>query len=806
MFRNYIKTAFRSLLRHRFFSFINIFGLAIAMSICMGIIMLVADQMTYDRYNTKRDRIYRITSRHVTGDGLEQSGNDYATSPLPIKSELLEQYTGIEKAVRIRRGFGNGWIEFEQDVNIPLHGFYADPEVFDVFEYEMEYGDAATALTEPYTVVLTKQAARKLFKEENPLGLTIKVGDIGTYTVTGVLKETTRKSHIVFEAFASMATLKSKEAEGGDFDLDNWHHHWNAWTYIVLEPGKSPAELENHLEKIYQAHIKPVSNPDILKAKFHLQALSNVTPGKFMNNPIGPFLPWIFIYFFAGLAGLVLITSCFNFTNLSIARSLTRAREIGVRKVSGAARWQIFTQFISESILTSLFALALAFVFLVAVKPLMLTLTFARVLKWDLESNLYVYGVFILFAVIVGILAGLFPATVLSGFQPVKVLKNLGNMKLFSKMGLRKALLVAQFSLSLIFILSVIVVYNQLNLFLHADHGFEMKNNIMIRLNNTPYQTLKTELSKYPNIVNVSAASHVPAAGTTYGEGFKKSLDEKEWTSLNYYAVDEDYLKNIGMELVAGRNYQAEAGVSNKNFLVINEEAVNAFHFNSPLDALGQEVIMQRDSSRLQIIGVVKNYNHEMLMAKISPMALMYSEEQFNILQVKYSGDYETATQSIETAWGKINPAYKIDYKNFEDEIRSFYDTVFGDLVNIVAVVALLAIVISCLGLLGMATYTTETRIKEISIRKILGSSNASLIVLLSRGFVKLLMISIIIAVPLAYLINNAWLELIAYHTSFDVTVIFLGILVLLVFGVITIGSQTIRATYVNPVENLKSE
>jgi putative ABC transport system permease protein len=807
MLKNYIKTAIRSLSRHKFFSFINIFGLAIAMSICMGIIMLVADQMTYDRYNTKRDRIYRIASTMLSPDGITPSGNVNATSAEPLRHELLDIYTGIEKVVQIKRGFGNDWIEFDQNVNVPLSGFFADPEILDVFEYELEYGDPKTALVEPYSVVLTRKASKKLFKEENPVGQTIKVGDKGTYIVTGILKETTRKSHIVFEGLASMASFKSLEKLGTmKKGSGNWHNYWDTWNYVLLEEGKTPSDINPNLDKIYQKHIATATNPDLRKATFSLQPLREISPGKFMNNPIGPFLPWIFIYFFAGLAGVVMLTSCFNFTNLSIARSLTRAREIGVRKVSGAARWQIFTQFLSESVVTALYALALAFVFLMAVKPLMLNLTFARMLKWDLESNLYVYGVFVVFAIVVGLLAGIFPAVVLSGFQPVKVLKNFGTMKLFSKMGLRKALLVAQFSLSLIFILTVIVIYNQLNLFVRADHGFDMKNNIVVRLNNTSPEALKIELAKHSNITNVATASHVPAAGMTYGSGFKKSLDEKEWTDLDYYAVDEDYLKNINVPLVAGRYYTAEAGASNKNFIVINEQSVTALHYGSPAEALGQVLILDDDSSKLEIIGVVKDYNHQMLMQKIAPMALMYSPKQFSILQVKYSGDYAAATKVIEESWAKINPTLKLDHKVFEDEILNFYHTIFGDLVNIVMVIAFLAIMISCLGLLGMATYTTETRIKEISIRKVLGSSNSSLIILLSKGFVKILAIAVLIAVPAAYFLNNLWLEQIAYHTSFDLAVIVTGVLMLIVFGVTTIGSQTLRATYVNPVENLKSE
>src|SRR5688572_19923934 len=312
MFRNYLKTAIRSLLRHRFFSAINIFGLAVAMSICMCIIMLVADQMSYDRYNPKSNRIFQVNT--IGAEGQEGDHQPNSASSMRLKQELLEQYTGIEKVVRLKRGFGNSWIEFEnQNVNVPLAGFFADPEVFEFFEYEFQYGDPATALKEPYTVVLTRKAANKLFKEENPLGQTIKVGDLGTYTVTGVLKENDKKSHIVFESLASMASVKSilKEHEYKD-EMDNWTNFWNGWTYVLLEDGKSVTDIQLHLDKIYQQHIGSITNPGVYKMKFELHAMWDMTPGPLMNNSIGPVTPWLFVYVLGGLALVILLTSCFN--------------------------------------------------------------------------------------------------------------------------------------------------------------------------------------------------------------------------------------------------------------------------------------------------------------------------------------------------------------------------------------------------------------------------------------------------------------------------------------------------------------
>ncbi len=297
------------------------------MALSMCIIMLVADQMMYDRYNTKSDRIYRINSIPFGQQGEQHT--ETATTALPLKQELMENHTGIEKAVRIVRGFGNMWLEIEQNVNIPVAGFYVDPEMLSMFEYELEYGDARTALIEPYSVVLTKKAAKKLFRQDNPVGETFKVGKEGPYKVTGVIKETKHKSHIVFDALASISTVKSLEAIGSrKKNLDNWYNYTQGWVYVQLEKGKTAAVLQPALERIQQRYFSVLPKPDTQqKVRYHVQALMDITPGPFINNPIGPSLPWMFVYFFAGLAGVVMLTSCFNFTNLSIgALAHTRTR------------------------------------------------------------------------------------------------------------------------------------------------------------------------------------------------------------------------------------------------------------------------------------------------------------------------------------------------------------------------------------------------------------------------------------------------------------------------------------------------
>jgi putative ABC transport system permease protein len=741
----------------------------------------------------------------ISQDG---QGEPNSASTMKLKQELLDNYTGVEKVVRFKKGFGNSWLDFEnQDANIPLTGFFADPEVFDLFQYELEHGDANTALKEPYTVVLTRKAAHKIFKEENPVGQIIKVGDLGSFTITGVLKETGNKSHIVFESLASMASVKGiLNARDYQNEMESWTNNSNGWTYVLLKEGKSTHDIQSSLDHIYQQHIATITRPDLFKMKFELQSILAITPGPMLENAIGPILPWLFVYFFSGLALIILLTSCFNFTNLSIARSLTRAREIGVRKVTGATRWQIFVQFIFESFVLAMCALIVAFASMYFFKPMFLQLNFARVFNWDMQANYVVYIVIVLFAIFVGILAGLFPAVVLSAFQPVKVFKNLNNIKLFSRMGMRKVLLVSQFTLSLFFILTLILVYNQLTLFVRQDLGFNAQNNIMVRLSNSSHEVLKAELTKYSNITSVSAASHIPASGSFYHKKFKRNTEDTDWTDFGYFLVDGNYLENMDIKLTAGNFFTEGNGELNKRSIVINQQAVKQFGFVSDQDAINQQIIIQTDSSQRTIVGVVKDYNHKDLFDAITPMALMYDPEQFKLVQVGYSGTYNDAVIAIGKAWAVVNPDLKIDLEKIESEIAQSYELFFGDVLKVIGFISVLAILISCLGLLGMAAYTTETRLREISIRKILGSSNKSLILLLSKGFLRMLAIAIVLGVALTYVVNNLWLDRIAYHTSLDIVAITIGVFILIFFAAIAIGSQTIRAAFVKPVENLKGE
>ncbi|MEN8248251.1 MAG: ABC transporter permease [Bacteroidota bacterium] len=801
MLKNYFKVAFRNLIKNPTFSFINIFGLAMGISVCLILIMLVADQKNNDKYNTNQEQIYRITHNRLNGDDFVSL---YATAPLPLTEKLKSDYNDVDYAVRIRSDFGNDWVGVEDNVNIPVGGFFVDPEFIELFQFELLAGDAKTALAQPNSVVLKEETALKLYGNTDAIGKIITVGELGDYIVTGVLKDNNEQTHIKFEALASLSSLTRLEEQDSILSstVNNWKNRYRGWVYLQLKDDVDKAIVEDHLEAINQ---EIYSDMEDYNHEFKLQALADISPGPLMGNEIGPGLPMIFVYFLSGLALVVMLSASFNYMNLSIARALTRAREVGVRKVSGANKPQLIIQFVIEAILISIIALVLSHAILFLLKPAFTQLHFAQLLQWNLRLDTNVIIFSLLFSVLIGFLAGILPAFTLASFQPNKVLKDLSGIKLFSKLGLRKFLIVSQFSLSLVFIISAILVFNQLKSMIGADFGFKTEDIINVQLNNTSYQQLRTELEKYPQIVNVTAATHIPASGTDYSTTLKKNWEDDVELDMSYFNVDENYISILQLELIAGTNFE-QLEVS-ANEIIINEKSIETFELGNPHEAIGKYLIDIDDSISLKIVGVVKNYNHRMLILEISPMMLRYKPDNTNIAQVAFlPGQSKEAEAIIETSFENINPGLKVDYESFEDELTFYYNLLFGDIVSVVNVATILALIIACMGLLGMATYTIETKTKEVGIRKALGASGYQLIYQLSKGFINIIILAIIIAIPIAYFLNNLWLQKFAFRVPISFGVISLGVLILLILGVLTVGSQTYRASRLNPVDSLRNE
>ena len=801
MLKNYVKVAIRNLLKNRSFSFINIFGLAIGMSVCLVLIMLVADQKNNDRYNSNRDSIYRITHNRINTDEFVSL---FATTALPLADKLTSEYDDVEYAVRIRRGFGTDWVGIEQNVNIPIGGFFVDPEFIDLFQLEMLAGDARTALKKPNSVVLKEKTALKLYGETDVLGKIITVGELGDYIVTGVLKDNKEQSHIKFEALASLSSLTQLEEQDSLLrsTVNNWKNRTAGWVYLQLKEDVEVATVEDHLAAI---NIEIYSDMEDYQHKFSLQALTKISPGPLMGNEIGPFLPLIFVYFLSGLAFVVMLSASFNYMNLSIERALTRAKEVGIRKVSGATKPQLIIQFLTEAILLSFAALLISHGILFLLKPAFTQLHFSQLLQWNLRQDSEVFMYSVAFSLVIGLLAGLIPALTLASFQPSQVLKDLSSIKLFSKLGLRKFLIVAQFSLSLIFIISASLVFNQLQSMISADFGFKTADIINVQLNNTSYKQLKTELEKYPQVVNITSASHIPAAGTTQSHALKKNWEDDVELEMPYYNVDENYINTLDLELIAGTNFEHLEESANE--IIINEKALETYDLGNPHEAIGQYLIDADDSISMKIVGVLKNYNHQMLIVEMAPMMLRFKPEETNMAMVTFLPDLgKQGDTIIEEAYAAVNPGLIVDYEAFETQLVFYYNLLFGDIVTVTGIATALALIIACLGLLGMATYTIETKTKEVGIRKVLGATSKQLVIQLSKGFISILLIAIVVAVPIAYFLNNLWLQEFAFRVPISFGVIGFGVLILLALGFITIGSQTYRATTINPVDHLRNE
>jgi putative ABC transport system permease protein len=504
MFRSILTTAFRNILRNRSFSLINLIGLSISMSLALLIIVVIREQYSFDKFHRDDDRIYRINTRAIrVGGGTE----DYASSPLPVAEALRSIYALTEDMVRVNKRF-NGDAVYG-NVNVPMSGLLADQSFLQVFNFPLEQGNPSTALIEPHSIVLTQQSREKLFGNQDALGKTITVSGYGEFTVTGVLKKFAGKTHFDFEMLGSMNILPSWEQKGIVRPVtDNWNDYYSTYAYFKLKPGKDKGDVEKALADIASVNYKGLRLETRDKGyEFFLMNLAEITPGPLMSNQMGQGMPEVLIYLLVTLVAIVMIMACFNYTNLMIAKSLTRAREIGIRKIVGAQRFQVFLQFVGEAVIFSVMCLVVSYFVMQLLKPGFMQLNIAREFETELNEDYSLYLYFLVFAVGVGIIAGLLPAGYLSAFKPASVLKD-SNIKVYSKLTFRKALIVTQFTLSIAFSIVVLVVYRQVNYMVSTDYGISDKNILNVRLQGMPFDKLANEMKSLPGVISVGGVSH----------------------------------------------------------------------------------------------------------------------------------------------------------------------------------------------------------------------------------------------------------------------------------------------------------
>lgn len=804
MLSNYIKTSARNIVRNKLFSSITIFGLAISMSVGLLLIAFVLDLHTYDKFHAHGDRIYRITNITNAHTG---EGNKFATTSIKSGKLIREKVAGVEEVVIVQSDFSAD-AKFG-DYVVPIKGFWAESSLFRIFTYPMLEGNPETALKEPYTIVLTETAANKLFGTATALGKAIQFDGIN-YQVTGVMKDVPFFSHTQFEALVSFSTLEQINKTDATFDA--WTNMTSTYVYLLKEENAEIATIQSQLDVLAKEENRTTAST---KIQLELLPLYNIVVGENLSavGGNGPHVAPIALWILGGLALLVILSACFNYTILTIARAMRRFKEIGLRKAIGAGKQHIRHQFITEAILISLIALSLSVCIFLFLRPQLIGLApeMQNLVKLELSFTMVI--AFIIFSIVIGTIAGFLPALFFSKTSAIHALKTVSTVKVFHHLPLRQALVVVQYSLTIIFITATAIGYVQYKNILAFDLGFQTENVLNINMQGNTPNAFIHELSKVPEVMALSKSMIVTSVGNAWG-GYMKYKDSHDSTLVLTNHVDENYLDLHNYELLAGTNFmERPTAGSNVNEMIVNEQVLKRFNIanGDPVKAIGEEITFsnfRHDGRRMTIVGVMKDFHYGKLQELIEPVAFIaWTPEDRALVNVKIkSANLPSTMAKIQAVWKKIDPIHPFQAQFYDDEIENAYSEL-SIMIKIIGFLSFLAISIASMGLFGMVALTTETRLKEIGIRKVLGSGTGQLILLLSRGFLVLLAIAALIALPLTYLFfENVVLIGFPYHTRIQAPELFGGLLVVLFIACILIGSQTIQAARKNPVAVLKSE
>jgi ABC-type antimicrobial peptide transport system permease subunit len=798
MIRSYVKTSGRSIMRHKLFAGINIIGLAISMCVGLLVISFLSDLYSYDDFHEKKARIYRVITHDQ--NTIDKHTMDLACGSLAAGKKVEESVPGIESITFIRWQFGGDAVV--GDKTLPLSGMWANTSFFNVFTFPFLKGNPATALQKPNSIVLTEKSARKLFNGVDVVGKLIKM-DTVNYIVTGVIKDVPRLSHLQFESLCSYATIEGRRADG-DGDIMSWENIYSNFTYLVLRPDANKAAMQTALDKLAAAENVTLNHR---KITLSLQPMNDMVIGSHLANSIGTALETPVVLVLAGLALIVIISACFNYTNLSIARSLTRSREVGIRKVIGANRRNVAGQFITESILIALFALVVSFCLFLILKQQFLALDphIQSMVSLELTPRLIIY--FVSFAVVTGFIAGILPALFYSRITAIQVLNNASALKIFRHVNLRKSLIVVQYTFSLVFIAATIIGYHQYRSFLTYDLGFSTKNIINIKTQGNDADLLSKELYAVPGVKEISKSLMVISLGSVYG-GQMKYKDPLDSAGVQMNFVDEHYIPVHEYKLLAGTNFTNTAANGNETQVIVNQELIRRFKVGNgdPQKAIGE--ILKVDTAKLAIIGVLKDFHYGTLNNKIEPAVLRYNTSKSpGYLNVKVeSPDLTAVMASINDAWRKTDKVHTVDAQFYDDQIAEAY-SVFSVMTRIIGFFSFLAVVIASMGLFGMVVYTTEKRLKEISIRKVMGAKESTLVYLMSKSFIFLLILSALIALPATWIFfDKVVLVNLAYHQPLRISDQLLSFLLVMIIAGVMIGFQTLKVARSNPAKVLKRE
>ncbi|NJM25677.1 MAG: FtsX-like permease family protein [Bacteroidia bacterium] len=707
MLKSYYVMGVRNLVRQRTFAVINLVCLSIGMSIGLLALAAYVDYKGVDSFHSNRDAIYRV----VTDVDNKTRRNTYAASSQPLALKLQEDVAGIDQVVRINRNF-NLEVETGANSQLPLRGYYADAGFFGMFSFNLKYGNAATALDKPFTVVLSEEAAKKIFGDKNPLGETMTVGGKGDFEVTGVVAPH-GLSHLNFDALASFSTLNSLEAAGQETGLGDWGPVTMYYTYLRVGNPGAIAQIETVLGRMADERNKADTDNVI---SYGLQSLRDIPSGS-LNMEIGPEWGTLSMAVFFALAMLVLLPACFNYTNITIARALTRAKEIGLRKVAGGESRHVFLQLLSETLIISLLALVGSIGIFLLIRSEFLSMIVMGTKTFTLQITTATALVFFLFAVATGLLAGFFPALYFSRLNPIETLRNASLSGGLSKIKIRKALIVLQFALSMVFILGVAIMARQYRYVLTYDFGFQKENILDIEVKDVNTRVLKTELQKLPEVSTVSFSSFEAGNWINSNDFVRKFGDEDSLQVFQMY-IDEDYITNHELKLLAGANFTGEA--ASRKSIIVNEQFLKIFNIAQPALAIGQDFGIGDEA--FKVVGVVKDFNFMPLREQITSFMFRYDPSQAVFANVKLtSTDLHATMMRLGETWERLSDK-PFEARFLEDVVEESLAS-FNSMLKIFGFLGLLAITISCLGLLAVVVSATESRVRELGLRKIMGAT-----------------------------------------------------------------------------------
>lgn len=804
MFRNYLKTAWRNIRKNKLFSAINILGLSLGIALCFIIMLYVQDELSYDRFNKNADNIARVVFQaDINGGKINES----VCMP-PVAETMKNDFPQVLDATRIQDQ-GSSKIIYKDKVFKDDHFANADANVFSIFTLPMIKGDAKTALLQPHTVVMTESTAKKYFGVEDPIGKTIIVtaDDNKPYIVTGVIKDMPVNSHFHFDILGSM--ISNERASEYTWMSGGFH------TYLLLKPGTDIKQIEAGFPAMVKKYMGPAIqqamglslNDFITKGNslgFTLQPLTDIHLHSDTTTEFEPGGNEMYVYIFAGVAIFMLLVACINFINLSTAGASKRAKEVGVRKVAGSGRFQLIKQFLSESILITFFALLIAFAIVKLALPAFNNIS-GKQLTFDVKPILAFVGL----GLIVGILAGIYPAFYLSSFKPIAVLK--GKLTTTHKsFGLRSSLVVFQFFISVALIIGTIVVYQQMKYIQNKDLGFN-KDQIITIPNSyvlgSNEEVFKQQMLQDPRIVNATTSWYKPAGPSNYNNAlaYPQGNDNLVVNGVDFH-VDEQYIPTMGMTMVSGRNFSKEFTTDSFG-IILNETAAKTFGWNNTT-ALNKTIIRQNTERgrniAYHVIGVIKNFNFKSLHEAISPLYMTLYPEGGLIFKTKTT-DVAGLLATMKKNWDSYKTEEPFSYSFMDDLFNKTYATEqkTGTILNLFSI---LTIFVACLGLFGLVTYTAERRTKEIGIRKVLGASVTQVTQMLSKEFLKLVIIASLIAFPAAWWAMNKWLQSFAYRIDISWWVFAIAGISALVIALITVSFQAIKAALSNPVKSLRTE